>query len=185
MPLTSVVVVALAAPLRVTVVPLPAGITVPEIVAVAEMVTVPVIPAWVAEITDWPTPAATATAPVPTLTTAGLDDTQLAELVRFCVVPSLKVPVAVSVSVEPIASDDLGALTVMDCSVPVTAVTVNAKTFEVMPFWAAVMLLEPKATPVARPAPLTVATAGLEEVHATELVKFCVLPSLKVPTALN
>ena len=84
-------VVALAVPLRVIVVPAPleAGVTLPEIVAVPEIVTLPVMPACVAEITDCPTPAASATPPVPMLTAVGFEDAQVAELVKFCVLPSL------------------------------------------------------------------------------------------------
>jgi hypothetical protein len=47
------------------------------------------------------------------------------------------------------------------------------------------MLLEPPLTPVARPERLMVAAAGLAEVHVTELLRFCVLPSPKVPIAVN
>jgi len=35
----------------------------------------------------------------------------------------------------------------------------------------------PCAMPFAKPAPLTVAVAGLEELQVTELVRFCVEPS--------
>lgn len=71
----------------------------------------------------------------------------------------------------------------MDCKVAV--VTVNVSELEVIPLCAAVTLVEPLATPLARPPEPIVATAGLEEVHVAELVRFCVLPSLKVPLAVN
>ena len=45
--------------------------------------------------------------------------------------------------------DVFGAVTLMDCSVG--AVTVSAKVLEAIPFWVAVMLLEPIPDPVARP----------------------------------
>ena len=40
-------------------------------------------------------------------------------------------------------------------------------------------------TPFARPPAAIVATLVLEEDQATELVRFCVLPSLNVPVAVN
>ena len=67
----------------------------------------------------------------------------------------------------------------------ITAVTVNPKLFDVIPFWAAVILVEPIATPVARPVELMVAFAGIELAHVAVLLKFWVLPSLRVPVAVN
>ena len=53
----------------------------------------------------------------------------------------------------------------------------------------AVMVVVPVPALVAKPwvpvALLTVATGVLEELHCTELVRFWVLPSLKVPVAAN
>lgn len=71
-------------------------------------------------------------------------------------------------------------------SVPeITAVTVSAKLFDVIPLWAAVILVEPMATPVARPVALMPAFPGIELVHVAVLLRFWVLPSLKVPVAVN
>src|SRR5215470_3885754 len=72
---------------------------------------------------------------------------------------------------------------VIDCSV--AAVTASAKLFDVIPFWVAVMLLEPIASPIARPVALTFTVAGLEDAQVAVLVRFCVLPSLNVPVAVN
>ena len=72
---------------------------------------------------------------------------------------------------------------VIDCSA--AAVTVNVRVFDVTPLCVAVMLLVPIATPVARPLLLIVATAPFEEAQLAELVRFWVLPSLKVPVAVN
>src|ERR1700722_3756446 len=47
------------------------------------------------------------------------------------------------------------------------------------------MLLDPGATPLASPAVVTVATPALMEVQVTELVRFCVELSEKVPVAVN
>ena len=47
------------------------------------------------------------------------------------------------------------------------------------------ILLEPIAAPIARPVALMFTVAGLEEDQVTVLVKFCVVPSVKVPVAVN
>lgn len=133
------------------------------------------IPLWVAVMLLDPVATAEAKPPL-TFTAAALEELQLAELVRFCVLPSLKVPVAVNCSEVPLAIEAFDPLTVIDCSV--AAVTAKAKIFDVIPPCVAVMLLEPTATPVNRPPVVMVAVAGVEDVQATEPVKFCVLPSL-------
>ena len=79
--------------------------------------------------------------------------------------------------------ETLLAVIAIDCSV--AAVTVSATPFEVTPLCVAVMLLAPTACPVASPPLLIVAAAVFEELHTTELVRFCVLPSLNVPVAVN
>lgn len=71
----------------------------------------------------------------------------------------------------------------IDCRV--AAVTVRAKVLEVIPLWAAVTFVDPIPVPIASPLALMVATDVLDEVQAAELVKSCVLPSLKVPVAVN
>jgi hypothetical protein len=48
----------------------------------------------------------------------------------------------------------------------------------------ALMVDEPTPTPLARPAELMVAMVGADEAHATE-VNTCVLPSSKIPVAVN
>ena len=83
----------------------------------------------------------------------------------------------------PLAVLPLAAVIEIDCSV--AAVTVSAMLLEVTPFWVAEILLEPTPAPVARPLALIVATAVLEELQVAEPVRFCVLPSLKVPVAVN
>jgi hypothetical protein len=71
----------------------------------------------------------------------------------------------------------------IDCSV--AAVTVSATVFEVTPACDALTLLEPTPVPVASPVLLTVAAAVFEDVQVAELVRFCVVPSVKVPVAVN
>jgi hypothetical protein len=48
----------------------------------------------------------------------------------------------------------------------------------VTPVNVAVMVVEPAAIPVAKPAPFTVANAALAELHVAVAVTFCVDPSL-------
>jgi len=52
-----------------------------------------------------------------------------------------------------------------------------------------VIIAVPGVTPVTRPllpiASLTVATVAGDDVHSAEFVRSCVLPSAKVPVALN
>ena len=105
-----------------------------------------------------------------TVATGAFEEVQVAELVRFCVLPSVNVPVAVSCSVKPMSSEVLGAVTVIDCNA--AAVTVSTRMFEVTPFWVAVMLVEPTPVPVARPLALMVAADAFEEAQATEVVRF-------------
>ena len=72
---------------------------------------------------------------------------------------------------------------VIDCRV--AAVIVRAIVFELTPLCVAVMLLEPMPAPVASPLALIVAAAVFDEIQLAELVRFCVVPSVKVPVAVN
>ena len=83
----------------------------------------------------------------------------------------------------PFAIEVLAELMLIDCSV--AAVTVSTSVFEVTLLWVAVMLVEPMLVPVARPLALMVAADAFEEAQATEVVRFWVLPSLKLPVAVN
>jgi hypothetical protein len=56
---------------------------------------------------------------------------------------------------------------------------------EVTPFCVAEMLLEPTPAPFARPLALIVTAAEFDELQIEEAVRFCVLPSLNVPVAVN
>ena len=114
----SAVVVALADPLKVTVAPAPVLLSVPEMTAVTVR-TKPfdVIPFWDAVTLVDPMAMAVAT-PVELIEAlAGSELAQLAVLVRSCVLPSLKMPVAVNCSVNPMVSEVLGAVTLMDWSI--------------------------------------------------------------------
>lgn len=117
-----------------------------------------------------PTPVPFARPLVLIVAAAVFEEVQFAELVRFCVVPSVNVPVAVNWSVVPLAIEVLPAVIVIDCSV--AAVTVSAIVLDVIPFWVAVMLLEPVPTAVASPLVLIVAATVLDDAQVAELVKF-------------
>ncbi len=106
--------------------------------------------------------------------------------VKFCVVLSEKVPVAVYCRVVPRAMLGLVGVTEMDTSVaPVMVKAVVPK----IPPDAAVMVVDPVPTDVARPLEpavlLIVATDAEVELHVTDPVKFCVVLSEKVPVATN
>ena len=172
-----------AAPLKVKVAELPDAVTLPEITAVIDSCFEPLIPDRVAEMVVCPT-ATPVASPVPlTVATAVVDELHVTEFVRFCVLPSLNVPVAVNCSLELIFSEPDVALTAIDCSV--AEVTVRRTVFDTTPLCVALTLLVPAANPVANPAAVIVATAVLEELQVTELVRFCVLPSVNVPVAVN
>ena len=77
--------------------------------------------------------------------------------------------------VKPFVIDGFAGVTAIDCSA--AAVTVNV----VEPLTApevALIVLVPAATPVASPALVMVALAGVPEAHVTEEVRFCVLLSV-------
>jgi hypothetical protein len=64
------------------------------------------------------------------------------------------------------------------------AVTVNVAE-PMIPIVEAVIVTLPCATPVANPLMLTVAVDVDEDVQVTALVRFCMLPLLYVPVAVN
>ena len=127
-----------------------------------------VTPACAAVILLEPVPIAEAS-PAINVAAAAFEELHVAELVRFWVVPSLNVPVAVNCSVVPLAIEAFGPLIVIEVSV--AAVTAKANMFEVTPFCVAVMLLEPTAAPASRPPGVIVAAAD-EDDHVTEVVRF-------------
>ena len=105
-----------------------------------------------------------------------------ATLVRSCVLLSLKVPIALSCRLVPKTKDELvGEIAIAVRIGFVTTRFVEATTDPE----AAVTVVPPVASPVAKPPPLTVATPGADDVQLTRPVTFCVLPSVKVAKALN
>ena len=82
----------------------------------------------------------------------------------------------------------LGLVGVTSRDTSVAAVTVSVVDPEIVPDMAA-MVVEPVARAVAKPIEfavlLMVPTAELEELHVTEAVRSCVVPSENVPVARN
>src|SRR5208282_4375088 len=172
----------------------------------------PLIAPEAAAIAVCPGVRALASPPVLIVATAAVDELHIAVLVRFCVLPSLYVPVAVNCCVAPAAIEAFAGVTAIETSVGAVTVSVVEPlrllvvglTMGGAPVFTpvdgppgrrvggaaavakvAMMLGLPAATPVARPAAVIVATPGAEELQATEAVRFCVLPSLLVPVAVN
>jgi hypothetical protein len=113
--------------------------------------------------------------------TAAEEEVQSTELVMSCVLESLKVPVAENCFVVPTAMLEFAGVTAIDTSV--AAVTVS----DAVPLTdpdVAVIVVVPALTPDASPPELTLATELDNEFHVTD-VNSCVLPSSKLPTALN
>jgi len=81
-------------------------------VSVAEPATVPKV----AVIEALPTASPLANPPAPTPATDDDDELQVTELVRFCVLPLLKVPVAVNCWLFPLAMLALAGLTAIDAN---------------------------------------------------------------------
>ncbi len=112
----------------------------------------------------------------------GSDTLQCDEDVAACCVPSLRVAVAVNCCVCPaarVAEEGLMVMVVTTALVTVAVVVVvtlpAAAVMVVVPVWAATRL----------PVALTEAVEVEELDHVTELVRFCVLPSVKVPVAVS
>jgi hypothetical protein len=116
----------------------------------------------------------------------GVSELQVTVAVRSCVVPSVKVPVAVNCCAVPKAIEGFPGVTAIDTST--AAVTLRV----VLPLTeadVAVIVAVPVPTLVASPfwlvTLLMVATLGVSLPHSTLSVTFCVVPSVKVPVAVN
>jgi hypothetical protein len=135
----------------------------------------------VAVIVEVPVATLVATPCALIVAAAGFEELQTTVEVTSCVDESLKVPVAVNCLVVPTAMPEFAGATVIPTSVaPVTfKVAVPETEPEV-----AVIVDVPAPTPVAMPEEAMLATFGNEADQVT-LVRSCVLPSSKLPTALN
>jgi hypothetical protein len=136
----------------------------------------------VAVMVEVPTPAPVARPAVLIVAIEVVAELQVTLDVRFCVEPSLNVPVAVNCWVAPLVIEGFAGVTTIDCSV--AAVTVRTVEPLIAPDVALIVDV-PTPAPVARPAVVIVAVVVVPELHVTVLVKFCVLPSLNVPVAVN
>jgi len=120
-----------------------------------------------------PSPVGVAIPVASIIATSISDDVHVTCPIRFSVVPSLNVPVALNCSVAPKAIAGLEGVIVIKLRVASVTVTCATAT---SPENAAVMVVVPGASPVTTPAavePLpTVAAAVFEEVHVTEFVRF-------------
>ncbi len=107
--------------------------------------------------------------------TLSAEEVQCAEAVRSCVVPSLRVPVAVNCCVVPNAIDGLAGETEIETRLAKLTVSVvePATVPEV-----AVTSAVPVARLVASPVALTVATPVFEDVQVAEPVRSLVVPSV-------
>lgn len=106
--------------------------------------------------------------------TVATEELQCTEAVRSCVLPSLKVPVAVNCCVVPSAMEAVAGVTASETKAAATVRVVDPLTSPE----AAVMVVVPVPLLVARPVVLMVATVGCEELQVTDVVRFCVLPSV-------
>jgi hypothetical protein len=153
-----------------------------NVAAVTERTVEPLIAPDVALIVDVPTPAPVARPAVVIVAVVVVPDDHVTLDVRFCVLPSLNVPVAVNCCVAPLVIEGFAGVTAIDCNV--AAVTVS-RVEPLMDDDVAVMVEVPTPAPLARPAVLIVAIAVVPELHVTVPVRFCVVPSLNVPVAVN
>src|ERR1019366_8147653 len=106
---------------------------------------------------------------------AGLLVLQTTEFVTFLVEPSVKVPVAVYWRLLPTPTQTTVGVTEMEARA--AGFTVSSAELKMEPT-VAVMEVWPGVAVTAIPALLTVATAGLEEVHVAVVVKSRCDPSL-------
>jgi hypothetical protein len=117
-----------------------------------------------------------------TLAIADADELHAAVLVRFCVLPSLYVPMAVNCCVSPASIEALAGVTLTEARTGEVTVSIAAPC--TVPE-TAVIVVPPTIKPLARPPALIVATEGADELHVVDEVKTCVLPSLYAPVAEN
>jgi hypothetical protein len=123
------------------------------------------------------------------LATVALDDCQVADNVRFVVVPFEINPTAVNCCEKnkERLRVRLDGVIVIDTSAG--AVTVNVARLDVTPDSAAVMVVVPGTRALANPfvpvSLLTVATSVLDDVQTAESVISCVVPSENEPMAVN
>jgi methylglyoxal synthase len=161
-----------------------AGVTAIDcnVAAVTVRTVEPLIAPDVALIVDVPTPAPVARPAALIVAVVVVPDDHVTLDVRFCVLPSLNVPVAVNCWVAPLVIEGFAGVTAIDCSV--AAVTVSKVEPLIAPDVALIVEV-PTPAPVASPDVLIVAVVVVPDDQVTVDVKFCVVPSLNVPVAVN
>ena len=115
------------------------------------------------------------------------DDVQVTVSLMSCVVPSEKVPMAVNCWRTPKGIEAFAGVTTIEFSTAL--VTMRLAVPKIVSLAAAVIVTLPGAKPLTRPCvsiELLILTRLLaDELHVTAFVMFCVLPSVKVPVAVN
>lgn len=147
------------------------------------IVLVPVTAPNCAEIVAFPGPTAPTLPVLSTAATAGFEELQVTSFVMTCVVPSLRVAVAVQSTKLFGASSAVAGVTEIDDTV---AVVTSSGVELVTPLKVAEMLAVPGLTAVAMSVLLSiVATAVLSELNVTSFVMFWTLLSLNRPDAVK
>jgi hypothetical protein len=111
---------------------------------------------------------------------------QVTDELKVCWLPSLMLAVARSWLLLPSGSAKVAGATFTESAT--AGVTVRLAVPVIDPEVAlevALIVVVPIALARAEPAALTVAVAGGDEIHVTDCVKFCVLPSVNVPVAVS
>ena len=116
----------------------------------------------------------------PDVIVAPTEALQVTLLVMFCVLPSVYVPVAVNCCVPFGATDADEGVTAIDTR---GLVTVSDAVPEIVPEIAVMVDVAPGVTPVANPPAAMLAPA--DALHVAVAVRSLVVPSLKLPVALN
>lgn len=114
--------------------------------------------------------------------TSCADEFQVALAVRFWLVPSVKLPVAVNCCEAPAETVGFNGDIARETS---WAGPTRATVVPVIPAEMAVSEEEPIAFVVAKPILEMVSTFGLDDFHVAIGVKSCVVPSVNVPVAVN
>lgn len=116
----------------------------------------------------------------PTVATDAGDDVHVAAFVRFCVLPSRNVPMALNCVL--ICAGIVAVAGVMAIEFNAVASTIKFAELLIPPS-CAVIVTAPADCPVAPPEPVMLATVASEVLHPTTPEIFCVVPSLYVPMA--
>jgi hypothetical protein len=148
-----------------------AGVTAMDcnVAAVTVRTVEPLIAPDVALIVDVPTPAPVARPAALIVAVVVVPDDHVTLDVRFCVLPSLNVPVAVNCWVAPLVIEGFAGVTAIDCNV--AAVTVRTVEPEIDDD-VAVIVEVPTPAPVASPVALIVAVVVVPDDQVTVEVKF-------------